>query len=64
MEDKDVGHQVISSELKVVKADGSMPQILPTPHQSKAMYPTTNRTGDAIAFESDGVIYLLKVQTK
>lgn len=64
MDDKDDGHQIISSELKAIKIDGSMPQAISTPHQTKAMFPTANKAGDTIAFESDGTIYLLKVQTK
>lgn len=64
MEDKDDGHQTLSSQLKAVKADGSLQQNLSTPGVTKAMYPTANGTTNSIAFESEGAIYLMKVQTR
>lgn len=64
MDDKDDGHIITSSTLKAVKMDGSVAQVLDTPDQPIAVYPAASPSADAIAFESEGVIYLLKLQIK
>ena len=64
MEDKDDGHIITSSNLKAMKKDASQQQVLTLTDHPRAMYPAASPSADAIAFESDGEIFLLKVQTK
>lgn len=64
MDDKDDGHITTSSVLKAVKKDATKVQTFVTPNQPIAMYPAASPAGDAVAFESEGNIYLMKLQTK
>lgn len=62
MEDIDDGHQTISSKLKAARIDGSLRQDLPTPDTKIAMYPTASN--NAVAYEADGTIYVMKLQIR
>ncbi|MDD3406408.1 MAG: hypothetical protein PHH23_09125 [Paludibacteraceae bacterium] len=61
MEDKDDGHQTLSSTLKAARIDGSLTQEIPTPNKI-VMYPAA--TENAIAYVADGAVYLIKVEIR
>lgn len=62
MLDLDDGQTVVKSELVAIRIDGTQRQVLSTPQQEHAMYPSANANASAIAFENDGKVYLLKIK--
>ena len=62
MLDLDDGQSVVKSELVAIRIDGTHRQVLSTPQQPHAMYPTASAAAAAIAFENDGKVYLLKIK--
>ena len=62
MVDIDDGHQTISSTLKAARIDGSLRQDLPTPDMKIAMYPAAST--DAVAYEANGQIYVMKLRVR
>ena len=61
MEDKDDGHQTISSKLKAAKIDGSYSQYIPTSNEI-VMYPAA--TEKSIAYVADGAVYLMEINIR
>lgn len=62
MVDIDDGHQTVSSTLKAARIDGTLRQDLPTPDTKIAMYPAAST--DAVAYEANGQIYVMKLRVR
>lgn len=63
MDDKDDGHEVISSSLIAITVDGKSRQELAVPVGVLPMYPAISKDGKRIAFNTPkGVLYLLQIQ--
>ncbi len=59
-QDEDDGHQMTSSRIVAVRADGSNFQVLPTPGYERAINPTA--AGNIIVFENDGQLVRMSIK--
>ena len=58
----DDGYKYTRSPIVTSKIDGTNRQVIEVPNHEVILYPTASVKGDMIAFETEGTVYVMKVE--